>query len=129
VLGRRYTTRSEITAQISFTPPNRKTFKMLQASGNAKGRKVVRDLLEHEIKPARKGHNRDIDRTNYDFVLLRQENFGERGVAGAGSPDSVDAEPLDTEDWKAPMIAPSFGFADYWWLYVAFASVGTPADA
>jgi hypothetical protein len=41
----------------------------------------------------------------------------------AGSPDSADAESLDTEDWKAPMIAPLFGFADYWWLYVAFTAV------
>jgi hypothetical protein len=28
---------AEITAQISFTPPNRKAFKIIQASGNARG--------------------------------------------------------------------------------------------
>jgi hypothetical protein len=67
---------AEVTAQISFTPPNRKTFKILQASGNARGEKIVRDLLEQETEPAREGHNRDINRTNYDFVFLRQENFG-----------------------------------------------------
>jgi hypothetical protein len=67
---------SEITAQISFTPPNRKTFKIIQASGNARGEKIVRDLLEQETEPAREGRNRDICRTNYDFVFLRRENFG-----------------------------------------------------
>jgi hypothetical protein len=67
---------SEVTAQISFTPPNSKTFKIIRASGNARGEKIVRDLLEQETAPAREGGNRDINRTNYDFVFLRQEDFG-----------------------------------------------------
>ena len=36
----------------------------------------MRDLLEQETEPAREGRNRDICRTNYDFVFLRRENFG-----------------------------------------------------
>jgi hypothetical protein len=67
---------AEITAQINFTPPNRKTFKILQASGNARAEKIVRNLLEQETEPVREGHDRDINRTNYDFVFLRQEDFG-----------------------------------------------------
>jgi hypothetical protein len=67
---------AEVTAQISFTPPDKKTFKILQASGNPRGEKIVRDLLEQETAPATAGHNRDINRMNYDFVFLRQENFG-----------------------------------------------------
>jgi hypothetical protein len=67
---------AEVTAQISFTPPNRRTFKILQASGNPRGEKIVRDILEQETEPATAGHNRDISRMNYDFVFLRQENFG-----------------------------------------------------
>src|SRR5690242_11558332 len=42
---------AEVTAQISFTPPNRKTFKILQASGNPRGEKIVRNLLEEETEP------------------------------------------------------------------------------
>ncbi len=67
---------AEVTAQISFTPPNTKTFKILQASGNPRGEKIVRDMLEQETEAATAGHNSDINRTNYDFVFLRQENFG-----------------------------------------------------
>jgi hypothetical protein len=67
---------AEITAQINFTPPNRKTFQILQASGNPRGEKIVRSLLEQETEPLREGHDRDINRTNYDFVFLRQEDFG-----------------------------------------------------
>jgi hypothetical protein len=36
----------------------------------------VRNLLEQETEPVREGHDRDINRTNYDFVFLRQEDFG-----------------------------------------------------
>jgi hypothetical protein len=67
---------SEVAAQISFSPPNRKSFKITQASGNPRGERIVRALLEQETEPAREGNNRDITRANYDFVFLRQENFG-----------------------------------------------------
>jgi hypothetical protein len=67
---------AEVTAQIRFTPPSSKTFRIVQASGNSRGEKIVRDLLEQETEPAREGHTRDVNRTNYDFVFLRQENFG-----------------------------------------------------
>jgi hypothetical protein len=67
---------AEVTAQISFTPPDRKIFRIVRASGRARGEKIVRDLLGQETEPAREGRNRDINRTNYDFVFLRQENFG-----------------------------------------------------
>jgi hypothetical protein len=67
---------AEVSAQISFTPPSTKTFKITQASGNPRGEKIVRSILELEIKNTREGHNSDISRMNYDFVFLRQENFG-----------------------------------------------------
>jgi hypothetical protein len=67
---------AEVTAQISFAPPNTKAFKILQASGNPRGEKIVRGILEQETEPATAGQNRDISRLNYDFVFLRQENFG-----------------------------------------------------
>ena len=67
---------SEVTAQVSFTPPNRKTFTITRASGNPRGERIVRALLEQETEPATGGFNRDISRTNYEFVFLRQEKFG-----------------------------------------------------
>ena len=36
----------------------------------------MRNLLEQETEPVREGHDRDINRANYDFVFLRQEGFG-----------------------------------------------------
>ena len=67
---------SEVMAQINFVPPNQKTYKITQSRGNSRGEKIVRDLLDQEIEAAKKTNCSDISRGNYDFVFLRQENFG-----------------------------------------------------
>jgi hypothetical protein len=36
----------------------------------------MRDILEQETQPATEGHNRNINRINYEFVFLRRENVG-----------------------------------------------------
>jgi hypothetical protein len=33
-------------------------------------------ILEQEIASAKEGHQRDVSRSNYDFVFLREQNFG-----------------------------------------------------
>jgi hypothetical protein len=67
---------SEVMAQINFVPPGMKTYKITQARGNSRGEKIVRELLDRETESARKGPGSEINRTNYDFVFLRQEQFG-----------------------------------------------------
>jgi len=67
---------SEVTAQINFVPSDIKTYKIAQTLGNSRGEKMVRELLDRETESAKKGVGSEINRANYDFVLLRQENFG-----------------------------------------------------
>ena len=67
---------SEVMAQINFVPPHMKTYKIIQARGNSRGEKMVRELLDRETESAKKGQASEVSRTNYDFVFLRQENFG-----------------------------------------------------
>jgi len=67
---------SEIEAQINFVPPDLKTYKITQVRGNSRGEKMVRELLDRETESAKKGRGSEINSTNYDFVFLRQENFG-----------------------------------------------------
>jgi hypothetical protein len=67
---------SEVMAQINFIPPDVKTYKITQARGNSRGEQIVRELLDRETESAKKGHASEISRMNYDFVFLRQENFG-----------------------------------------------------
>jgi len=38
---------------------------------------MVRELLDRETESAKKGKASEVNRTNYDFVFLRQENFGD----------------------------------------------------
>jgi hypothetical protein len=67
---------SEVTAQVNFVPPGMKTYKITQARGNFIGERIVRELLDAETESAKILHGREIGRPNYDFVFLRQENFG-----------------------------------------------------
>lgn len=67
---------SEVTAQIDFVPPDMKTYKIIQARGKSRGVKMVRELLDRETDSAKTGRGSQISRMNYDFVFLRQENFG-----------------------------------------------------
>jgi len=67
---------SDVTTQIVFTPPNVKTFKITDAQGSATGKKIVSAILEQEVASAKEGHQRDINRANYNFVFLHEQNFG-----------------------------------------------------
>jgi hypothetical protein len=65
---------SQVVAQIDFVPPDTKTCKITQTSGNSWGIKIVRDLLDSETASTRKAHSTEITRANYDFAFLRQQN-------------------------------------------------------
>jgi hypothetical protein len=67
---------SEVTAQINFTPPDTKTYRITQASGNSRGEKIVRAILDQEADAAKNSDNSQVSLRNYDFVFLRRENFG-----------------------------------------------------
>jgi hypothetical protein len=67
---------SDVTAQVSFTPPGTKTFKITDAKGSSTGKKIVSAILEQEITSAKEGDQLDISRSNYDFVFLREQDFG-----------------------------------------------------
>ena len=67
---------SDVTAQISFSPPDTKTFTITSAQGNPRGKQIVSAVLEQEVISAEEGHKRDISRFNYDFVFLREQNLG-----------------------------------------------------
>jgi hypothetical protein len=67
---------SEVIAQIDFVPPDVKTYKIIQASGNSTGERIIREILDRETDSTKKKPSSEISRTNYDFVFLRRQNFG-----------------------------------------------------
>jgi hypothetical protein len=67
---------SDVMTQISFAPPDIKTFRITDAQGSPRGQKIVSAILEQEVVSAKGGHRGDISRSNYDFVFLREQDFG-----------------------------------------------------
>ena len=67
---------SDVTAQIRFSPPDTKTFTITDAQGSPNGKKIISAVLEQEVIYAKEGNQRDISRSNYDFVFLREQDFG-----------------------------------------------------
>lgn len=76
--------KSEVIADITFVPPDRKTFTIEKAEGSDRGVNVVKKVLKHEADAAEHDPNQDppgaICRRNYKFALL-----GEGEVAGQPS--------------------------------------------
>ena len=67
---------SEVLARIDFVPPDVKAYKIIQATGNLLGERMVRELLDLETQSAKQRQSSEMSRANYDFVFLRRENFG-----------------------------------------------------
>ncbi len=67
---------SEVSAQVTFAPPDMLRYKITQTSGSSRGEQIVRYLLNLETGSAKQGHGSEISRANYNFVFLREENIG-----------------------------------------------------
>ncbi len=52
---------SDVMTQISFTPPDTKTFKIIQAQGNDRGKKIVIAILEQEVASTKDGGRGEIE--------------------------------------------------------------------
>ncbi len=66
---------SEVVAEISFLPPETKTFSIKQATGSSRGVKVVRDILEGESKNAPHPEHTALTTANYDFRYIETDNL------------------------------------------------------
>jgi len=65
---------SQTVAEVSFVPSGTTTYAIKESSGSDRGKKMVRDILDLEVAPARKSS--EISRRNYKFVFLQQEMLG-----------------------------------------------------
>ena len=67
---------SDVTAQVRFVPPDIKTFKITDAQGSPRGKKIIAAMLEQEVASAKERSREEISRSNYNFFPVRQESFG-----------------------------------------------------
>jgi hypothetical protein len=61
--------KSEVVAEVTFTPPNVKTFDILESHGNGRGASVVKHILENEAELAKDVSKNELSRKNYVFSL------------------------------------------------------------
>jgi Outer membrane lipoprotein-sorting protein len=66
--------KSEVTANITFAPPNLKTYTVQHAAGSGLGETIVRRMLEGEIAMTKKSSATDISEDNYNFRFVREED-------------------------------------------------------
>src|SRR5262249_41243938 len=64
---------AQVLAQVDFQPPDSKSYVIREASGNDRGEKIVRKLLDHERATSQQHGDLELTPENYDFVFLREE--------------------------------------------------------
>ncbi|MGE0406211.1 MAG: hypothetical protein AB7O65_07925 [Candidatus Korobacteraceae bacterium] len=65
---------SQVTAEVNFTPPGSKSFRILTTSGSSRGEAIVRRLLETESTTAAESEG-EITGENYQFALLGEASL------------------------------------------------------
>jgi hypothetical protein len=74
----RLTAKSEVTAAVSFVPPNSKTYNILRRSGSGLGERLVRRMLDGETEIVKEYGSTDISPDNYDFYFAGEESVDAR---------------------------------------------------
>lgn len=65
--------KSEVTAEVSFVPPNSKTYNIKDTEGSGIGERIVRRMLDGETQIVKDYGATDYTTANYDFRLAGEE--------------------------------------------------------
>jgi hypothetical protein len=136
-------TKSEVTAEVSFTPPNVKKYVIKQTDGGGLGERIVRRMLDGETQIVKDYGATDYTVANYDFSFGGEELLdGNRCYVIGLSPKRKDktllrgnlwidavtyrvrrmeAEPAKSPSWwlKDPQVIFTYGNVDGMWLQTA----------
>ncbi len=69
-------TRTRVIANVTFRPPDSKSYRIQETEGSVIGERVVRLVLEREAALAKNRGASDISEDNYSFQFLREEVAG-----------------------------------------------------
>lgn len=135
--------KSEVTAEVSFVPPNVKKYEIKQTEGSGLGERIVRRMLDGETQIVKDYGSTDYTVANYGFALEREELLdGHRCYVIALSPKRkdktllrghiwvdaetfrlrrMDAEPAKSPSWwlKNPHVIFTYDNVDGMWLQTA----------
>ncbi len=65
--------KAEVTAELTFSPPDSKTYSILRRSGSGLGERLVRQILDGETEIGREEAATDFSDANYEFRFDREE--------------------------------------------------------
>jgi len=71
----RHRAKAEVTAELTFVPPNAKTYSIQQHSGSGLGEKLVRKMLDGETEIVRENGSTDLSPDNYSFRLIGEDSI------------------------------------------------------
>ena len=71
--GESVTADSQVLAEVDFQPPNSKSYVIRLSSGNERGERLVRKMLDHERNVSQEHNDVELSTENYEFAFLRQE--------------------------------------------------------
>jgi hypothetical protein len=70
--------KSQVTAKVTFVPPDSKKYAFQKSSGAGLGARIVGRMLESEAEIAKDYGSTDISPNNYDFRFIREEELAGR---------------------------------------------------
>lgn len=70
--------KAEVTAEVTFVPPNSKQFSIQQSTGSRFGERLVRRMLEGETEIVEDYGSTDISSENYDFRFAGEKMLNNR---------------------------------------------------
>ncbi len=135
--------KSEVTAEVSFVPPNSKKYAIKQTEGSGLGERIVRRMLDGETQIVKDYGATDFTKANYDFRLAGEKMLdGNRCYLIQISPKRkdktlllgdlwvdaqtfrvrlMDAAPAKSPSWwlKDPHVVFTYGPVDGMWLQTA----------
>lgn len=67
-------TKSQVTANVAFVPPDSKKYTIQEASGGRLGQMIVRRILASEVEITKDYASTDLSPENYGFRFIREED-------------------------------------------------------
>jgi hypothetical protein len=114
---------SQVTAQISYLPPNTKQFSIQDSKGSGRGERVVKKVLEHEQQMATSWQRSAITGENYKFSFVGKETLNGRRCFVLGLEPRRDSMELlkgrawvDTENYRIHRVAGEPAKNPSWWI-------------
>ena len=116
---------SDVIAEVDFSPPASKEYRIQKSSGSDRGQQIVKRVLDHEVESGSKGTQARavLGRQNYDFTYLGEAVLGGRPCYRLGlkprrnEKDLIAGEAwVDQQSFLVHQVEGDLARTPSWWL-------------